>query len=772
MRKACSVLMIALMLSFVLAFWTPVRAEEREVTILVYVCGTDLESESGEASGDIREMVSSGIGNSNRAEVLVATGGAKTWQQYGISSRNVQYYRLGAGQPELLKDAGRMNMGEANTLSSFLRYGIDAAPAKRYILVLWDHGGGPVHGICYDENYSDDHLTLAELKKGLTGGLNGNRLEIIGFDCCIMNCLDLCADLYGIADYALVSQEMVSGTGLNYDEWMKLIRDDPGTPGETIAQKMAESYVKENAAGRQATTATMSVIATEQMPGVMEAANAFSEAVAEAMKTNLSGVIRLRSQLTSFGEFLDYDASDLVDVEDMCDAFSALIPEESARLKEAARQAVCYNCTTKDIANYAHGLSFFLPSETIRSDSREILETYSGRDGGYAALAVALTRENAVSGSAMTASSYLPNLFYNYEAGADGGNCSGSFCDIWNGWYGDYCSAEDACSAFGGNIWAGLNPSGGPGGSIWDGFSSASGIWAGYEPGQGGTETSSAEIAEGGIWAGLPGESGAPAPTESPAPAQSASAAIDNIWAGLLNSESAYYQPGEQNPNVQPGISEAVTAEEVLDTANTYFSSATLSSQTIYSVQLNRNDLDHLSTAEGVLSRMEGNETIRLGNLGKTTIDWSTGLIFSMFDGSWPILEGQMVRAEFLYGDEEGNTRFVIPARVNGIRMYLLGNQNAAGESEILGATQGYDENGASIRGSIPLEEGMSIRPLFTAVSPDGTEREYEGSEIKVPAAGLKCTWERIPAGAYQYCFGLKDLSGTVHYTDNVPVSF
>ena len=106
MRKACSVLMIALMLSFVMAFWTPVRAEEREVTILVYVCGTDLESESGEASGDIREMVSSGIGNSDRAEVLVATGGAKTWQQYGISSRNVQYYRLGAGKPELLKDAG------------------------------------------------------------------------------------------------------------------------------------------------------------------------------------------------------------------------------------------------------------------------------------------------------------------------------------------------------------------------------------------------------------------------------------------------------------------------------------------------------------------------------------------------------------------------------------------------------------------------------------------------------------------------------------------
>ena len=772
MRKPFPVLIIPLILLFILAFFAPARAEEQELTVLVYICGTDLESESGEASGDIREMASSGIGNSDRATVLIATGGATEWQRYNISSRNVQYYRLEAGQPKLIQDAGRMNMGEANTLSSFLRFGISAAPAKRYVMILWDHGGGPVHGVCYDENYQDDHLTLAELKDGLTGGLNGNRLEIIGFDCCIMNCVDLCADMYGIADYAVVSQEMVSGTGLNYDEWMKLIRDDPETPGETIARKMAESYVEENARGRQATTATMSVIATEKMPGVMEAANAFSEAVAEEMKTNLSAVVRLRGQLTSFGEFLEYEASDLVDVEDMCDAFSALIPEESERLKAAAREAVCYNCTTRDIADYAHGLSFFLPSETIRSDSREILATYSGQSGGYAALAVALTRENAVSGSSMSASSYVPNLFYSYEDSAGGGSCSGSFCDIWDGWYGDYCSAEDACSAFGGNIWAGLIPSGGSGGSIWDGFSSSSGIWAGFGPGSGGGETAPADIAESGIWAGLPGETGEPEATEPPAPSQSASAAINNIWAGLLNSESAYYQPGEQNPNVQPGISEAVSAEEALDTANTYFSSATLSSQTIYSVQLNRSDLDHLATAGGVLSRIEGNETIRLGNLGETTIDWSTGLILSMFDGSWPMLEGQMVRAEFLYGDGEGNTRFVIPARINAVRMYLLGNLDAEGKCGILGATQGYDENGAAIRGAIPLEEGMIIHPLFTAALPDGTEREYEGNAVSVPASGLQLTWERIPAGEYLYSFGLTDLSGTVHYTDSVPVSF
>ena len=104
--------------------------------------------------------------------------------------------------------------------------------------------------------------------------------------------------------------------------------------------------------------------------------------------------------------------------------------------------------------------------------------------------------------------------------------------------------------------------------------------------------------------------------------------------------------------------------------------------------------------------------------------------------------------------------------------MYLLGSRSADGTVELLGATQGYDENGFAIRGAIPLEAGMTIRPLFTAVSADGTEREYEGEAITVPEGGLTLQWGRIPAGDYLYCFGLTDLAGEVHYTDSVDIHF
>ena len=751
MKKALSLLLAAVLILAV----SPAPADEAEWTVLVYICGSDLESDGGQASDDIREMVISGVGSSPDVNVLIATGGSRGWQRYGISARTVQYFRIGSGGPELLLDAGRQSMGDAATLSGFIRYGLSAAPARKTALVIWDHGGGPVFGLCNDENFGDDGLTLSELRLGLTGGLQYGKLDVIAFDCCLMNCVDLCADLVGIADYAVLSQELVSGTGFDYDAWMKPLILDPGLSAEKAAVSMVETYVADNTKGRHTETATMSVIRTDRMPRVLAAADAFSASLSGLLRTNPAGVARLRTKLVSFGEFIDEDASDLVDVEEMCGVFSALLPEECAELKAAAREAVVVSLASEDIAGHAHGLSFFFPYATVRWDRQDILAHYGARDGSYAGLVVAMASQS--SGYGMTASSYTPSEFYSYD---EEGGSSGAFCDIWNGCFGEYASAGEISDTFGGNIWAGLDPSSGP---VWQSIASG-GVWSGY-PGS----SPAAAPPSGGIWAGFSRETPPPAAQASPVPS---SPDLLNIWQGLLAPGAEYYQPGEANANVQPGVSDAVSAGDVITEANEYFSSAVLSSQMIWSLRLNRDDLDHLSSAGGVLSRKDGDEVIRLGNLGRTTIDWSTGLVFSMFDGSWPTLEGQMVRAEFLYTDGDGNTRFVIPAKVNGLRMYLLGVRAGDGNCAILGATQGYDENGLAIRGTIPLEAGMTVRPLFTAYSADGTGREFEGPTVSVPAEGLSLSWEKIPAGDYLYCFALTDLEGNVHDTLSVPLSF
>ena len=42
----------------------------------------------------------------------------------------------------LVGDIGEVNMGDPNTLTDFVKWGLETFPARHTALVLWDHGGG------------------------------------------------------------------------------------------------------------------------------------------------------------------------------------------------------------------------------------------------------------------------------------------------------------------------------------------------------------------------------------------------------------------------------------------------------------------------------------------------------------------------------------------------------------------------------------------------------------------------------------------------------
>ncbi len=735
MKRRWLCLLVALALC---AFTVPARAAQAKWTVLVYLCGSDLESRTGQASEDIREMLASGAGASGAVNVLAATGGSARWQAYGISGSHVQYYSLNGDAPLLLAEAGRASMGSADTLAAFLRYGLANAPAERTALILWDHGGGPVYGLCEDENYPGDALTLPELRDALARGLNGARLDLLAFDACLMNSLDTCALAADFADYTVSSQEMVYGRGFDYVGCLGPLAADPGMDPLALGERIVNTYVEGSASGRTRDTATMSVVRSDAVNDAVRAADAFAAALTPMLAERMASVVRLRDRLTSFGEFLDEDASDLVDVQTLCDAFSALLPEECAALKSAAGAAVAVNATTPDIAGQASGLSLFMPYSTARQDYAGIMDRYGNQPGEYAALVTALTDGLRDGSYAMTAAGQSAEPFYLYDGQSEP---TGALCSIWDGLYGDTATAQQVAQSGGGSIWAGLSDLGG----IWSGLPAA--------------PEATPEATPGSIWAGLPADT--PAPTQ-------AAVALANIWAGLTNPSGDYYQSDAPNQNVQPGISEAATPDAVVTAARDYFSASTLTTQSVYTLQLTRDDLDHLAAASGVLFRQADGERVRLGDMGQSTVDWSTGLVFSMFDGAWPTLSGTPVCAERLYTQPGGGVRFAIPARINGLEMYLLAVRDVDGSARVLGATQGYDEDGMAIRGSIPLEAGMTVEPLYTALDGEGHRREWAGEAIAVPPEGLTLVWQPLPPGNYEYALALTDLTGKVQYTQGV----
>ena len=197
--------------------------------------GSDLESEDGEATEDLCEMLAANI--SSQVNVLVETIGTKSWsKRLGIASDHTQRYKAEAGNLVLVDDSlGQLDCTSPDTLADFISWGAENYPANRYILIFWDHGAGPVYGFGYDEHQSEDSvLTIDEIQTAIRQ--SGIYFDIIGMDSCIMSSLELCCAMYNYCDYMILSEDFESGYGWSYTGWLNALSENTSISSEELGK--------------------------------------------------------------------------------------------------------------------------------------------------------------------------------------------------------------------------------------------------------------------------------------------------------------------------------------------------------------------------------------------------------------------------------------------------------------------------------------------------------------------------------------------------------
>jgi len=108
----------------------------------------------------------------------------------------------------LLAEWGEVDMGDSQTLQDFLEYGKTNYPATRYILSMYDHGGGWA-GACFDVT-DNGWLTMNDMQQALT---NTNGVDIICFTApCLMGALESAYELRDCVD-VYIGSEANSGYG-------------------------------------------------------------------------------------------------------------------------------------------------------------------------------------------------------------------------------------------------------------------------------------------------------------------------------------------------------------------------------------------------------------------------------------------------------------------------------------------------------------------------------------------------------------------------------
>lgn len=153
-------------------------------------------------------------------------------QLYGTQHATAQFY-----QPD--------------SLASFIRYCQKVAPAKNYILVMSNHGGGynimqdydkaiadaaartTTRSILADDN-TNLMMSVKEVREGIEKG--GVPLKLMYFDCCLMNTMEGLSELIGLTDYVLASGHTVMRC--DYSTLVKLLYET-GADGD-FAQAIAK----------------------------------------------------------------------------------------------------------------------------------------------------------------------------------------------------------------------------------------------------------------------------------------------------------------------------------------------------------------------------------------------------------------------------------------------------------------------------------------------------------------------------------------------------
>ncbi len=347
------------------------------ITIMIYMCGTDLESRSGMASNDMAEMLNANL--SDKINILIYTGGCGMWKTTGISNQVNQIYRVSNGKLErLVDDDGDKVMTDPKTLTSFIKYCAKNYPADRMDLIFWDHGGGSISGYGYDEKHKNSgSMDLAGINKALSDA--GVTFDFIGFDACLMATLETDLMISQYADYMIASEETEPGIGWYYTPWLNELSKNTSMPTLEIGKNIVDGFIEECNRKCPGQKTTLSVVDLAEFKTTVPAKlSAFSADTSEIIKSDdFKKVSDARAGAREFATSSGIDQIDLVNFA------NTIGTNEAKELSDALLSAVKYNRTASSMTN-AYGVSIYFPYKKANK-VKSVVASYGdiGMDAEY-----------------------------------------------------------------------------------------------------------------------------------------------------------------------------------------------------------------------------------------------------------------------------------------------------------------------------------------------------------------------------------------------------
>ena len=186
--------------------------------------------------------------------------------------------RIVPGKLQELADWGSIDMGDAGVLKRFLATGMHDYPADRYALFFGDHGMAWAGVAVAESMGGGDSLAIDEIADAFKAALPaGLRLDLIGFDACVMANLEVARTLAPFARYLVASEEIEPSDGWDYAALLSRLTQSPGMDGAQFGRAIADTYrdyyanATQHERAEKAKALTLAVIDLDQIAAVDQA---------------------------------------------------------------------------------------------------------------------------------------------------------------------------------------------------------------------------------------------------------------------------------------------------------------------------------------------------------------------------------------------------------------------------------------------------------------------------------------------------------------------
>ncbi len=333
-------------------------ASAKSATVMVYMCGSDLETYNSAASKDIQEMVNAQLGDN--VKVVLQTGGSRQWHFTNMADpRTRQRWLIDNSGMYLVDDAGAGTMLNQASVTDFVNWSVQNYPADRYLFVFWDHGGGTIGGFGSDEMYpNEDPLTLLELRTALSN--SGQKMDLVGFDACLMGTIECAYAMEPCADYLLASEEYEMGDGWMWTGLLTALGQNPAIDTVELGKVAIDDFTNYYF-NQRLTDITLSLVDLREVPYVYEQMGEFLTKAEQTISNDNNRFVEMSQARTKARSFAD-GGLDQVDVTD-------LIARTNFDGKDELMAAVnsCVKYRSGTTISGANGLAMYFPYSEVRS---------------------------------------------------------------------------------------------------------------------------------------------------------------------------------------------------------------------------------------------------------------------------------------------------------------------------------------------------------------------------------------------------------------------